>query len=97
MGWISGVIKIIPMIVTAVEAVERLFKGKTGSDKKEAALDIIKPAIEAIESLAGKELMQEEEFRKLISEFMDTYVAIQNYVAAHQASKKKSELNTDDN
>lgn len=89
MGWIQGVIKIIPLIVTAVEAVERLFKGKEGSDKKKEALNIIEPAIQAIEELAGKDLMRDEEFKALVGEFIDTYVAIQNYVAAHRSKNEE--------
>lgn len=88
MNWISGAIKIIPLIITAVEAVERLFFNKDGSEsKKDAALDIIGHAIESIESLAGKELMKEAEFKVLVSKLIDDYVAVQNFIADFQKHK----------
>ncbi len=88
MNWISGAIKIIPLIITAVEAVERLFFNKDGENsKKDAAMDIIGQAIESIESLAGKELMNQAEFKVIVSKLIDDYVAVQNFIADFQKHK----------
>jgi hypothetical protein len=83
MNWIQGALKLIPLIVTAVNAVEKLFFNKEGKDKKAAALEIIGDAIQSIEEFAGKDLMADAEFKKLVGEMVDSYVAIQNYIAAH--------------
>jgi hypothetical protein len=88
MKWLQDAVKLIPIIVTVIEAIERLFKTKSGPEKKAEALNLVEVAMQSVEAFAGKDLMKDEEFKKLVGELIDTYVAIQNYIAEHNKDKE---------
>lgn len=81
MIWLTFVPKIIPLVIQAVHIVELLKGDKKGKDKQDAALEGIKEAIKAVEFGLDKDILDEEEFQKLLRRLIDDYVAIQNFIA----------------
>lgn len=87
MSWINLALKIIPVVAGAVNAVEKISKNKSGKEKKEAALEAIETMISTMEISISKELLNEEEFKKLMSKLIDDYVAVQNFIKEHQSKE----------
>ena len=81
MKWLTIGLKIFPLIVGAIHAVESLMTNKKGKDKQDAAIDAIGAMIRAIELTVDKEIMNEKEFTDLLRKMIDDYVAIQNFIA----------------
>lgn len=88
MGWIQAVIKIIPLIVGAVHAVEKIAGAKKGKEKQDAAIEAIGAMINALELSFNKELMDVPEFQELIRKLIDDYVAVQNFAKEFQSKKQ---------
>ena len=80
MKWLTVGLKIFPLIVGAIHAVESLMTNKKGKDKQDAAVDAIGAMIQAIELSVSKEIMDEKEFADLLRKIIDDYVAIQNFI-----------------
>ena len=80
MKWVSIGLRIAPLIVTAIEAVERLVKGK-GREKQDAAVAAIAAALEAIEAGAGRDLLDDAEVEAAMRAAIDAVVAVQNVIA----------------
>lgn len=80
MGWLSVALKLFPLIIGAVHAVERIAGAKKGKEKQDAAVDAVGAMISAIEISVGKEIMDEADFQVLLRKLIDDYVAIQNFV-----------------
>ena len=72
------IVKIIPVVLQVVPLVERLFKDSTGAEKKEIAIELIKPAVRAAEAATGKELVDEDELSRAADKAVDGVVGILN-------------------
>lgn len=88
MAWIASVTKLIPLIVGAVNVVEKLkdlFKSDSSAEgskkKQDAAVDIVTTMLEASELVIGKDIIDNAEFQVLLRRLIDDYVAIQNFVS----------------
>lgn len=68
-------IAFIPAIVTGLEG---LFGGRSGSEKKDAALSFIGAALNLTEALASREIMDENKFKDGLSKIIDGVVACLN-------------------
>lgn len=85
MNWIVAGLKLFPYIVGAVHAVESFTSApKQGDKKKEAALDGIEAMITAVEIGLDKEIVSQPEFRKLVGNLIDSYVAVQNFIKSYE-------------
>lgn len=93
MGWLEKGLKIVPLIISAINAVENLVRNKSGKDKQEAAIDTFDALIKAVEVGIDKDLLNEEEFQVLLRKFIDDYVAIQNFIKDKNKDKKNREDN----
>jgi hypothetical protein len=89
MKWVEMGLKIFPLIVGAIHAVESLISNKKGKDKQDAAIEAFGAMIKALELTSEKELLNEEEFKILLRKLIDDYVAVQNFVAEFKANKGK--------
>jgi hypothetical protein len=87
MKWIEMGLKVFPLIVGAVHAVESLVSGKKGKDKQDAAVEAFGAMIKALELTTEKEIMNEEEFKKLLRKLIDDYVAVQNFIAEFRSKE----------
>lgn len=81
MKWIQWGLKIYPLIIGAVHAVEKIAGAAKGKEKQDAAVEAVGAMIEAIELSVSKEILNEAEFQVLLRRIIDDYVAIQNFIA----------------
>ena len=80
MKWLTIGLKVFPLIVGAIHAVESIVTNKKGKDKQDAAIEAVGAMIKTIELTTDKEIMNEEEFKVLLRKMIDDYVAIQNFI-----------------
>ena len=81
MPWITLGLKLAPLIVGAVHAVERLVKGAKGKEKQDAAVDLIATMLAAIEGAAGKDLLDDAAVQDAVRKTIDAVVSLQNILA----------------
>lgn len=79
MTWITGVVKLFPLIISAVNAVERM-SSKKGKDKQDDAIALVGDLTPLIESRIGRDVVDEAEVQSAIRKVIDAYVALQNVV-----------------
>jgi len=79
MKWVTGAFKLIPLVLTAVEAVER-FAGKKGKEKQDAAVDLVGRLVPLIEDQIDKEVVDEAEVQDALRKVIDAVVALMNVI-----------------
>lgn len=67
--------------VNIIEAVAKSIPGLSGKAKEDAAVELTKQAVEAAESVAGKELLSDPAVEAAVRSFIEAYVALQNVVS----------------
>lgn len=72
-------LKVIPMVVTAIDTVESIRKDR-GKTKQDRAMDIVKVFVETAEGVAGKDLMDDPAVESATRATIDTIVQWQNVV-----------------
>lgn len=90
MGWVVAALKIFPLIIGAVQAVEKIAGSKKGKEKQDAAIEAIGAMINAIEIGVSKEIMNEQKFQELLRRLIDDYVAVQNFIWDFQKKEATS-------
>jgi hypothetical protein len=89
LNFITGVVKLIPLVIGAVHAVESIAgKDKHGKEKQDAAIDAIGAMISSAELTFGREIMDVPEFNSLVRKLIDDYVAVQNFVKKWKESQQ---------
>ncbi len=71
MGIFTKLLNCIQFVPTAVHAVELLFTGKSGSDKKSAALTLVGDAIAIGDNLGANEIADPEKFKDGLGKIVD--------------------------
>lgn len=96
MGFLSIALKLVPLIVGAVQAVESIYKKdpskpkeQQNKERQDAAVDAIGAMITTLEVSFQKELMDEKEFQILLRKMIDDYIAIQNFIRNFQENKNQ--------
>lgn len=79
-NWVSGALKLIPLIITAVSAVERFGTAKKGKEKQDAAIDLVGEFLPMIENSIGRDIVNESTVQDAIRKVIDAAVALQNCV-----------------
>jgi len=79
-GWLVIAARIVPLVWTAVQAVERLVKGK-GQEKQDAAVDLVGDLLATVEGAAGKDLLNDAAVVAAVRRLIDAVVAVQNVIA----------------
>jgi hypothetical protein len=87
MKWVEAAIKLLPLVAGAINSVQKLFEGKSGKDKQDAAVEIIGQMIQALEISIDKELLDVPEFQVLLRKLIDDSVEIQNFIAKWKANR----------
>lgn len=77
MNWIAGALKLVPLIITAVTAVEKL-TSKKGKEKQDAAVDLVGQLVPLIEASIEREVVDEAEVQHAIRKVIDAVVALLN-------------------
>jgi len=87
MGWLTLGFKLVPLILAAVNAVERLVVTKNGKDKQNAAIDMVGDLMPLIESSIGREIVNESSVQDAMRKVIDAVVALQNVISDVRTKK----------
>jgi|TARA_R110000824_G_scaffold7348_1_gene33042 hypothetical protein len=79
MGFVSIGLKLLPYIVSAVEAVERLIRTK-GEEKENAAVGMVHAILQAVETGLDRDLLNDEDVNRATRDVMRAVVALQNVI-----------------
>lgn len=82
MGWLTVGLKLAPLIIGAVHAIEGLVTSKHGKDKQDAAVDLVGVMLAAIEGTAGRDLLNDAAVQDATRRVIDAVVALQNVIAS---------------
>ena len=74
MNFLSKLLRGFAFIPAVVHGIEALFGGKTGSEKKEAALSFIGAALSMSEAITDREIIDEAKFRNGLGKIIDGVV-----------------------
>ena len=72
------IVKVLPVALQIVPLVEKLFRNSSGPEKKDIAIELIKPAVRAVENATGKELVDENALSEAADKTVDGVVEILN-------------------
>ena len=86
MKWLELGFKFIPLVVAAVNGIERIFKGH-GKEKQDAAVELAASLLRDIEGITAKDLLEDAEVQKALRNAIDAIVAVQNVIASVKAAK----------
>jgi hypothetical protein len=78
MNFLAKLLKGIAFIPAVVNGIEGLFGGRSGGDKKEAALSFASAALGMTEAVASREIVDEDKFRDGLGKIIDGTVQCLN-------------------
>ncbi len=78
MNFLAKLLRGIAFIPAVVHGIEALFGGKSGNEKKEAALSFVGAALNMSEALAQREIADEAKFRDGLGKIIDGVVQCLN-------------------
>lgn len=84
MGWIALATRLLPLIMTAVQAVERL-SSKHGKDKQNEAVALVGDLVPLLEAGLGRDIVDDQAVQTAIRMTIDAAVALQNTIAGAKA------------
>lgn len=87
MNIFQNVVKMIPLIVTAVTAVETLVTDKKGTAKQDAAVDMVRMLLPLIESAIGKDEFDDPQVQTAVRSAIDAIVALEKTVTAAKQAR----------
>lgn len=74
MNFLGKLLRGIAFVPAVVHGIEALFGGKSGGEKKEAALSFVSAALSMTESIANRDIVDEQKFRGGLSKIIDGVV-----------------------
>jgi predicted alpha-1,6-mannanase (GH76 family) len=77
-NFLNQLLRGIAFIPALVNAIEAMFAGKTGNQKKDAAMTFLENALQTIDAVAAREIVDPEKFRDGISKIVDGTVQCLN-------------------
>ncbi len=78
MNFLSNVLRGVAFIPAVVHGVEAIFGGKSGTEKKDAALSFVSAALNLGEAVTAREIVDEDKFRDGLSKVIDGVVQCLN-------------------
>lgn len=87
MGWVTGALKLIPLILTAITAVEKLVD-KKGKAKQDAAVDLIGQLVPLIEASIERDVVDDAAVQQGIRDTITATVSLMNIVRDVQAARR---------
>ena len=85
MKWLNVSLKLLPFILSCVQAVEGFLKGpKRGVEKENAAVAMTHAILQPIEAGVDKDLLNDEDVHRAVRACMQAFVALENIVASKQ-------------
>lgn len=85
-AWVTFALKIGPLVVGAVQAVERIVKGAKGKEKQDAAVEFLMTALAGVEAGLGRDVLEDALVQKALRDAIDAIVAVENVIAAKRAA-----------
>ena len=85
MNWLTLGFKLVPILMFAVEAVERLVTGK-GRTKQDAAMELVRRAVQSLELVVERDVIDDAGVQAAARQFVDAYVSLQNAVQTAKAT-----------
>ena len=71
MNFLSQLLRAISFVPALVSGIEGLFSGKSGSDKKTAAMTFLESALGTMDAVAARDIVDPEKFRDGVSKIID--------------------------
>ena len=78
MNFLNQLLRGIAFVPTLVNAIEGLFGGKAGEEKKDAAMSFLESALATIDTVAQRDIVDPEKFKGGISMVVDGVVQCLN-------------------
>jgi hypothetical protein len=78
MDFLSLLLRGIAFVPALVTGIESLFGGKSGEQKKDAAMSFLENALAAADAVAAREIINPEQFREGVSKIIDGTVQCLN-------------------
>ena len=75
MNFLAKLLSGIAFVPSIVQGVEAVFGSKSGTDKKQAALNFVSSALSITQAVTAKEIVDPETFRNGLSQIIDGTVA----------------------
>jgi hypothetical protein len=78
MDFLSKLLQGIAFVPAVVTGIEKLFSGRTGSDKRDAALSFVEAAISMADAVANRQILDETKFKDGLGKVIDGAVECLN-------------------
>jgi len=78
MNFLNQLLRGIAFVPALVNAIEALFRGKSGSEKKDAAMSFLESALSTVDAVAQRDIVDPEKFKDGISKIIDGTVECLN-------------------
>jgi hypothetical protein len=78
MNFLNQLLRGIAFIPALVNGIEGLFGGKSGSQKKDAAMSFLENALATVDAVAAREIVDAEKFKDGVSKIIDGTVECLN-------------------
>lgn len=85
MGFLAIGLKLLPYIVSAVEAVERLIRTK-GEEKENAAVGMVHAILQTVEKGLDRDLLNDDHVNRATRDVIKAVVSLQNVIASKRAT-----------
>ena len=83
MQWINVGLKLLPYVLSCVQAVESFLSGpKRGVEKENAAVGMVHAILQTVEAGIDKNLLNDEDENIAVRQVMQAIVALENVVAS---------------
>ena len=94
MNFLNQLLRGIAFIPALVNGIEGLFGGKSGAEKKDAAMSFLQNALAMSDAIAAREIVNPEQFKNGISNIIDGVVQCMNASTWAKSSSQPSALST---
>jgi hypothetical protein len=78
MDFLSKLLQGIAFVPAVVTGIEKIFSGRTGSDKRDAALSFVEAAISMTDAIANRQIIDENKFKIGLGKVIDGAVECLN-------------------
>jgi hypothetical protein len=78
MDFLNQLLRGIAFVPALVNGIESLFVSKSGAEKKDAAMSFLESALQTMDAVAAREIVNPEQFRDGISKIIDGTVECLN-------------------
>ena len=78
MNFLKLFLRGIAILPSLIQGIEQIYGAKTGTDKRDAALEIVSSAIKMTDAVAAKNIVKADEFTKGLGTVVDGVVACLN-------------------